>query len=89
MILRNTVPMRSMFRPESVVLCEPSNVDSFAEAIVDLYEHLEQRTRLIANAEEDYAPYRWEMMAERYQQLIGYMAARDRKKSKRITPTIE
>jgi glycosyltransferase involved in cell wall biosynthesis len=80
--------MRSMFRPESVVLCEPSNVDSFAEAIVDLYQHPEKRTRLTANAEEDYTPYRWEMMAERYQQLIGCMAAKGRKKGKRIAPTI-
>ncbi len=80
MIVSNTVAMRSMFRPESVVLCEPSNVDSFAEAIVDLYQHPEKRAQLIANAEEDYTPYRWEMMAERYHQLLVSLVA---KKSKR------
>jgi glycosyltransferase involved in cell wall biosynthesis len=74
MIVSNTVAMRSMFRPVSLVLCEPSNVDSFAEAMVDLYQHPEKRAQLIANAEQDYTPYRWELMAERYQQLIAFLA---------------
>jgi glycosyltransferase involved in cell wall biosynthesis len=76
MIVSNTVAMRSMFRPESVLFCEPSNVDSFAEAIIDLYQHPEKRTHLIANAEQDYVPYRWEMMAERYQQLLASLTAK-------------
>ncbi len=70
MIASDTPAIRSMFRPESIVLCEPSNVDSFAEAIVDLYQHPEKRAELVANAERDYTPFRWELISERYQQLL-------------------
>jgi glycosyltransferase involved in cell wall biosynthesis len=75
MIVSNTVGMRSMFRPASILLCDPSSEDSFAEAIIDLYQHPEKRAQLVTNAEQDYAPYRWELMAERYQQLLASLAA--------------
>jgi glycosyltransferase involved in cell wall biosynthesis len=80
MIASNILGMRSMFRPESILLCEPANVDSFAEAIVDLYQHPEKRAQLVANAEQDYLPYRWELMAERYQHLLASLVARGLKK---------
>ena len=38
--------------------------------MIDLYQHPEKRARMIANAFEDYTPYRWELMAQRYQQLL-------------------
>jgi glycosyltransferase involved in cell wall biosynthesis len=80
MIASNILGMRSMFRPESILLCEPANVDSFAEAILDLYQHPEKRAQLAANAEQDYTPYRWELMAERYQHLLASLVARGLKK---------
>jgi glycosyltransferase involved in cell wall biosynthesis len=80
MIASSTPAIRSMFRPESLVLCEPSNVDQFAEAIVDLYEHPEKRAQLIANAEQDYEPFRWEIMAKRYQLLLATLATKERNK---------
>jgi glycosyltransferase involved in cell wall biosynthesis len=70
MIASDTPAIRSMFRPESIVLCNPASPESFAEAIIDLYQHPEKRTRLVANAARDYTPYRWEIMAKRYQQLL-------------------
>lgn len=70
MIASDTVAIRSMFRPESIVLCEPENPRAFAEAMIDLAEHPEKRAALVANASVDYLPYRWETMAERYQQLL-------------------
>jgi glycosyltransferase involved in cell wall biosynthesis len=69
-IASDTIAMRSMFRSESVAFCDSSSPESFAEAIIDLYQHPEKRTRMIANAAADYEPYRWELMAERYQQLL-------------------
>lgn len=74
MIASSTVAIRSLFRPASVRLCEPSNVDSFAEAIVDLYEHPQKRADLVANAAQDYVQYRWEAMAERYCLLLSKLA---------------
>jgi glycosyltransferase involved in cell wall biosynthesis len=70
-IASNTPAMRSMFRSESVAFCDPYKPESFAEAIIDLYQHPEKRASMIANAAEDYEPYRWELMAERYQQLLA------------------
>ncbi len=63
-----------MFRPESLILCDPTSTESFAAAIVDLYQHPEKRAALVANAAIDYLPYRWETMAERYQQLLVSLA---------------
>lgn len=73
-IASDTAAIRSMFRPDSIRLCQPSNINSFAEAIIDLYQHPQKRARLVAGAEQDYANYRWELMAERYQQLIASLA---------------
>ena len=74
MIASDTVAMRSMFRATSVVLCDPASVDSFAIAIAELYHSPEKRERLVASAEQDYANYRWELMAGRYTQLIETLA---------------
>jgi glycosyltransferase involved in cell wall biosynthesis len=78
-IAANTPAMRSLFRAESTILCEPCNVSDFASAIVDVYQHPEKRLQLVTNAEQDYAPYRWELMAERYQQLLAFLAGSDDK----------
>jgi glycosyltransferase involved in cell wall biosynthesis len=72
-IASDTRAIRSMFRPESIKLCDPSKPEDFAEAIIDLYQHPEKRMSMVANADEDYQPYRWEVMAKRYQQLLTTM----------------
>ena len=87
MIASDTPAIRSMFRAESLMLCDPISPGSFAEAIIDLYRYPEKRERLVANAAEDYRPYRWEIMAKRYRQLLlalsqgrvatGYIARKD------------
>lgn len=69
-ITSNTYAIRSMFRPESVYLCDSISPESFAQAMIDLYQHSEKRATMIASAAEDYLPYRWELMAERYEQLL-------------------
>jgi glycosyltransferase involved in cell wall biosynthesis len=74
MIASETPAIRSMFRPESLILCEPGNADSFAEAIIDLYQHPEKRLQMVNEAAKDYTPYRWEVMAERYQRLLLTLA---------------
>ncbi|MBE3560368.1 MAG: glycosyltransferase family 4 protein [Ktedonobacteraceae bacterium] len=79
MIASDTPAIRSMFRPESIKLCEASNAESFAEAIIDLALHPEMRVQMVANAAEDYMPFRWELMAERYQQLLLALAQKRRK----------
>lgn len=70
MIASDTRAMRSMFRPEALVLCEPDKPEAFAEAIIDLYQHPAKRSQMIRLAAEDYESYRWEVMAKLYQQLL-------------------
>jgi len=70
-IASDTYAIRSMFRPESIYLCDPEKPESFAEAMIDLYQHYEKRKKMITNAFEDYyLSYRWEIMEEGYQQLL-------------------
>ncbi len=79
MIASDTPAIRSMFRPESLVRCDPAQVESFAEAIIDLYQHPEKRACMVQNASEDYQPFRWEMMAERYRQLLASLSRKERR----------
>lgn len=69
-IASNTRAIRSMFRPGSIALCDPQRPESFADAIIDLYQHPEKRTAMINSAAEDYHPYQWENLARDYQQLL-------------------
>ncbi len=96
MIASDTRAIRSMFRPESVVLCDDSSPESFAEAIIDLYQHPDKRLSLAVNATEDYQPFKWDFMAERYQSLLAslshkeaekepFLAAHNREESNRET----
>jgi glycosyltransferase involved in cell wall biosynthesis len=81
MVASDTVAIRSLFRPESVRFCEPSNPDSFAQAIIDLYQHPAKRGELVANATQDYAEYRWEFQAERYRVLLKSLAEKRQEKA--------
>jgi len=78
MIASDTPAIRSMFRPDSIALCDPLKPESFAEAIIDLYQHPEKRERMVANTAEDYEPYRWELMAERYLQLLASLCRKQK-----------
>jgi glycosyltransferase involved in cell wall biosynthesis len=73
-IASDTPAIRSMFRPESIRLCDSTSVESFAAAILDLYQHPEKRSQLVKNASEDYQPFEWSSMAQRYQNLIASLA---------------
>jgi len=84
-IASDILATRTMFGPDSIRLCEPSNADSFAEAIIDLYWHPEKRAELVAGAERDYVKYRWELMAERYCRLIDSMAQKQIRQTKSKT----
>jgi glycosyltransferase involved in cell wall biosynthesis len=70
-IASDTPAIRSMFRPGSIALCDPASPESFAAAIIDLYQHPEKRAQMVVAASEDYEPYRWELVAERYVQLLA------------------
>ncbi|GHO75968.1 hypothetical protein KSD_37390 [Ktedonobacter sp. SOSP1-85] len=76
MLASDTKAIRSMFGSESLILCDPERVESFAQAMIDLYQQPELRERLVTNALEDYTPYRWDAMAQRYRQLLRTLSGK-------------
>ena len=70
-IASDTVAIRSMFRPGAVLLCDPERPESFAAALIELYEHPELRQTMVERATEDYVPYRWELVRSQYQELLA------------------
>ena len=73
-IASDTVAIHSMFRPGSTLLCDPESPESFADAIVNLYEHQDLQHTLVERAFEDYAPYRWEQVSAEYQAYLASLA---------------
>ena len=70
MIASDTVAIRSMFRPGSLLLCDPNSPESFADAMVQLCENPELQRTLIERAAEDYVPYRWEQVASNIRRCL-------------------
>jgi glycosyltransferase involved in cell wall biosynthesis len=69
-IASDTVAIRSMFGEGATLLCDPNSPESFADAIVELYEHPEVQRTLVERAARDYAPYRWEEVRSDYQKFL-------------------
>ena len=80
-IASDTVAIRSMFQSGSVLLCEPDSPESFADALVKLYENPELQRTMVERAAEDYTPYRWEQVRAEYQE---FLASLGRKSAQRI-----
>jgi glycosyltransferase involved in cell wall biosynthesis len=74
MIVSNTPAIRSMFRPESVMLCDSESPEEFAQAMVSLTRSAPLRASLVANAADDYERFRWEHERERYNALLQSLA---------------
>ncbi len=83
MIASDTPAIRSMFRPESIIFCNPHEPESFANAVIDLFRHPEKRARMVMSASEDYELFRWENMTVRY--LLLLTSLRYTRKQKRET----
>jgi glycosyltransferase involved in cell wall biosynthesis len=87
-IASDTPAIRSMFRSESMLLCEAENAEAFARAFVELAQRPDLRRELVANARNDYEPYRWEKMARRYADLLAWLATTPRG-ALRLRPEME
>lgn len=77
-IASDTPAIRSMFRPESVMLCDPNKPEEFAAAMLDLYYHPEKRAQLVDNAAADYDTFAWEPQATQYQCLLASLRGNTR-----------
>ena len=78
-IAADTPAIRSMFRPGSALLCDPANPKSFADALVQLYEHPELQRQMVDEATSDYAPFRWERERAKYQAYVASLCERPAK----------
>jgi glycosyltransferase involved in cell wall biosynthesis len=76
MIVSNTPAIRSMFRPESVMLCDSESPEEFARAMTRLYHSAPLRAAMVANAARDYERFRWEHERERFNSLLHTLADR-------------
>ncbi len=79
-IASDTSAIRSMFRPQSIALCDCNRPEDFAHAIIDLYQHPAKRAQMVASAAEDYQSFEWEVMARRYQHVLASLSRKNAKK---------
>ena len=70
-IASDTVGIRSMFGAGAILLCDSNSPESFADALVELYEHPELQRTLVERAAGDYARYRWEVVSSNYQKFLA------------------
>ena len=61
--------VEAYFGNDSLYFFEPSNPESLAQGILDLYQHPAKREVLVENSRELYNHYRWEKQREIYQSL--------------------
>lgn len=66
--------IRHYFSEEALVFFDPIDAHDLARKMVGLYESADLRVRFAANARTEYAPIRWDVMRERYVNLIDKLA---------------
>ena len=62
--------IRHYFSEDALAYFEPNNPSDLAKQMVRVYRDRPLRARLAANATEEYAPIRWNLMKERYLTLV-------------------
>ena len=66
--------IRHYFSEEALAYFEPNNPGDLARQMIRLYKDRQLCARLAARAKEEYAPIRWDVMKQRYLQVIGNLA---------------
>jgi hypothetical protein len=81
--------MRHYFSERALAYFDPNTPRDLARQMVRLSRDRGFRARLAAQAAEEYAPIRWEVMRERYLQLIAELAGAERRATEsRVQPAI-
>ncbi len=73
-VVSRTRTMERYFDPKMVRYCEPGSVESFAAAVLDLYEHPEVRAEMSRNCREFSGYWRWANEKEKYLRVVGGLA---------------
>lgn len=69
-IMSRISAVEDVFDDTAVLFFEPDNPDDLARCILELYNKPQKRRQLVCNAWKQYEPIRWEVMSERYCNLI-------------------
>jgi len=62
--------IRHYFGEESLAFFEPNDPADLARQMVRMYRHAELRVQLVERAKREYAPIRWEVMKQRYLEMM-------------------
>jgi len=65
--------IRHYFSEDALAFFEPNDASDLAKQMVRLYRDQPLRARLVTNARAEYAPIRWELMKQRYLELMDHM----------------
>ncbi len=79
--------IRHYFSEEALRYFEPNDPADLAAQMIRLYRDRGLRAQLAARAKQEYAPIRWDVMRQRYLNLIEDMAGSTRPKSERSHTT--
>jgi glycosyltransferase involved in cell wall biosynthesis len=63
------------FSGEALAYCEPENHVGLSKEMARMYNDPDLRSRLVAQAQREYVPIRWEVMKERYLELMAALAS--------------
>jgi glycosyltransferase involved in cell wall biosynthesis len=66
--------IRHYFSEESLAFFEPNNPLDLAKQMLNLYGNRLLRQRLVANARDEYAGIRWDLMKQRYLELVDHVS---------------
>lgn len=76
-IVSRLATLRHYFSGEAVAYVEPGDPADLARQMVRVYRDPELRARLVAKARTEYAPICWDVMKQRYLQLIERLAGHE------------
>jgi len=62
--------IRHYFNEDSLAFFEPNNSASLATQMVKMYQHPQLRIQFAKRARHEYSPIRWEVMRQRYLELM-------------------
>jgi len=66
--------IRHYFSDEALAFCEPNDPSDLAAQMIRLYRDRQLCSRLAAHARVEYAPIRWDLMKQRYLDLVNRVA---------------
>jgi glycosyltransferase involved in cell wall biosynthesis len=66
--------IRHYFSEDALAFFEPNDASDLAKQMIRIYRDRELRDRLVIRAQEEYVPIRWDLMKQRYLDLVDEAA---------------